>query len=456
MAGRNYVFVSDLHLSEGFLEDEKRYQENEDFFYDDAFARFLEHLEDERKAKRYKKPWRLVINGDFLENLQITTFPKVGDLQDFLRECVKDKIFDADEARDIIANIKIYPSEEEFGLGFDAPKSVWKLNRIMDGHPRFFEGLAKFLADGNDLVIIKGNHDPEFTYPEFRRYFRHRIKKLAEEIFVKQESADKTGGSSRENKNAEAASKRVNFSPWFYYEKNLFYAEHGGQYDGANRYPFFLNPTMIYKKGQPPTIRFPLFGSAFVRYFFNKIEERVPFADNIRPRGKAFFWILANMPGFAIIKTPRLIDFVGKFVRKYIVFPFDRLATLEQLKAEKSFRNFCLWLLLQPLNCLISRRRREEYFRDKVVNLKEILGVANTNGVIAENDAASGKFDLPASKLLRIYYRAFKRDEKSERKSTDVSTLLDGIKPMLSEAKEEYTGGERRKINKAISTTRSA
>jgi UDP-2,3-diacylglucosamine pyrophosphatase LpxH len=456
MSGRNYVFVSDLHLSEGFLKDKKCYQVNEDFFYDDAFARFLEHLEDKRKAKRPKKPWRLVINGDFLENLQITTVPEIGDLRDFLGECVKDEIFDADEARDIIANIKIYPSETKFGLGFDAPKSVWKLKRIMDGHPRFFEGIAKFLADGNEVVIIKGNHDPEFTYPEFRRYFRHRIKKLAGEIFRKQGSADKTGGSSRENKNAEAASKRVNFSPWFYYEEHLFYAEHGGQYDGANRYPFFLNPTMIYKKGQPPTIRFPLFGSAFVRYFFNEIEKRVPFADNIRPRGKAFFWILANMPGLAIIKTPRLIDFVRKFVRKYIVFPFDRLATLEQLKAEKSFPNFWFRLLLQPLNCLIFPRHRKEYFRDKAVNLEKILAMANTDGIIAEDGAALGKCKLPASKLLRIYYRAFKDDAKSEEKAAHIQPLLSKIKGILKKAGEEYGKEERGIINKAVSITRSA
>ncbi len=81
MAGRNYVFVSDLHLSEGFLEDKKCYHVNEDFFYDDAFARFLEHLEDKRKAKRYKKPWRLVINGDFLDFLQVTTAPDPEDRQ---------------------------------------------------------------------------------------------------------------------------------------------------------------------------------------------------------------------------------------------------------------------------------------------------------------------------------------------------------------------------------------
>lgn len=440
MVKYNFIFVSDLHLSEGFLEGKKCYQENEDFFYDGAFARFLKHLEKTRKAKGYKKPWCLVINGDFLENLQITTPTTEEELKEFLRS-VKEIIFDDDIATDIIENIKISSNEGNFGLGFDAPKSVWKLKRIMDGHPVFFEGLVEFLAVGNELVIIKGNHDPEFTYPEFRRYFKHRIDELSACI---------------DKKRVGPVSRQVSFSPWFYYEEGLFYAEHGGQYDRANRYPFFLNPTMIYKKGQPPTIRFPLFGSAFVRYFFNDIEKRVPFADNIRPRRKAFRWILTNMPGFAIIKTPRLIDFARKYVWKHIVFPFDRLSLLEQLKAEKSFRNYCLWLLLQPLNCLIFRRFREEYFSDKVVNLKEILGMENTNGTIVENGAASAECQLAASKLLRIYYRAFKDDKKSEQRAADVSTGLSKIRGILRGAKEKYDKEERGKINKVISITRSA
>jgi len=442
MAAKNYVFVSDLHLSEGFLKDKKCYHVNEDFFYDDAFARFLEHLEYERKAKRYKKPWRLVINGDFLENLQIETVPDIKELKKFLR-FVSDEyeIFTGGSGAEIIKNIEINGNEPKFGLGFDAPKSVWKLERIMDGHPRFFEGLAKFLADGNELVIIKGNHDPEFTYPEFRRYFGRRIDEFAAGI---------------KKKRAGPVSRRLYFSPWYYCEEGLFYAEHGGQYDGANRYPFFLNPTMIYKKGQPPTIRFPLFGSAFVRYFFNEIEERVPFADNIRPRGKAFFWILANKPGLAIIKTRRLIDFVRKFVWKYIVFPFDRLATLERVKAEKSFPNFWLRLLLQPLNYLIFPRDRKEYFRDKVVNFKKILAMANTTGIIAEDGAALGKCKLPASKLLRIYYRAFKDDAKSEERAARVKPLLSEISGILKKAGEEYDNEERGIINNAVSITRSA
>ncbi len=442
MAGRNYVFVSDLHLSEGFLEDKKCYHVNEDFFYDDAFARFLGYLENQKKIRRYKNPWRLVINGDFLENLQITTVPRIDDLKTFLR-AVSEKygVFSGRNGAEIIKNIGISGNEPNFGLGFDAPKSVWKLARIMDGHPAFFRGLAKFLGDGNEVVIIKGNHDPEFTYPEFRRYFGRRLDELAAGV---------------KNKVSGPVSPRIYFSPWFYYEEPVFYAEHGGQYDGANRYPFFLNPTMIYKKGQQPTIRFPLFGSTFVRYFFNEIEKFVPFADNIRPRRKAFFWILANKPGVAIIKTPELIDFARKFVWKYIVFPFDRLATLERLKAEKSFLNFLLWLLLQPLNCLISSRHRKEYFRDKAVNFERILAMADTNGIIAQDGAASAKCKLPAWKLLRIYYRAFKGEPTSEERTSRLKLLLSRVTSAPKKAGEEYDKEERGVINEAVSLTRAS
>src|SRR5437660_938439 len=43
-ADRDVVIVSDLHLSAGYDERLDAFDRNEDFFYDAAFARFLEHL----------------------------------------------------------------------------------------------------------------------------------------------------------------------------------------------------------------------------------------------------------------------------------------------------------------------------------------------------------------------------------------------------------------------------
>ncbi len=118
MADKNYVFVSDLHLSEGRLRGEQYYHKNEDFYYDEEFAKFLRYLEKERGDKGYKNPWRLVFNGDFLDFLQVTTTPEDDGLKT-VADDAKGKTSDDDA--------EISEKERKLGLGFDAAKSVWKL-----------------------------------------------------------------------------------------------------------------------------------------------------------------------------------------------------------------------------------------------------------------------------------------------------------------------------------------
>lgn len=459
MADRNFIFVSDLHLSEGFLPDKKYYHKNEDFFYDDAFGRFLAYLQGRRKNAdndNYKYPWRLVIVGDFLDNLQITTLPSAPDKEDkkegareeddtdgvkaalvaFLKN-VQSVIYPDEGSRPDFDGIRFDPNEKNYGLAFDAPKSVWKLARIMDGHPGFFAALAEFLAAGNELVIVKGNHDPEFTYAEFRRYFVDRLNRLARDKY----DVDVAG--------------RIFFSPWFYYEPGLFYAEHGGQYDDANRYTFFLEPTMVDERTGAVTIRLPLFGSFFVRYVFNKIEDRIPFADNVRPLKKAVGWIFKNELGFTICTIPQGFRFLYNYSLRKLTSGFDILAAAEANKNQGGILQRLLWLVRQPFKILITARERLEYTSTRATNSLIIGNLAGTNGLLREAGGERVDPDIRDDTLHRIYYRAFKDDKKTEERAAEASALLPRLKGAAETAPEELGKDDNEVIERAIGRIRS-
>jgi UDP-2,3-diacylglucosamine pyrophosphatase LpxH len=232
----NLVILSDLHLSEGRNPVTRKFNLNEDFFFDDEFDRFLVYLEEE--SQRRGKKWRLIIAGDMVDFLQITRLPENTEFD--LRK-----------------------SEQEHGLGTHPDKTIWKMKVMMDGHWVFFKGLGRFICSGNKCTIMTGNHDIEWTVPRVQAAFREEMKKyLSKEI------------SNRE----EVVSGQIEFCPWFYYEPGLIWVEHGNQYDGINSFDYFLFPYLPNSE----ELMLPS-GSFFVRYLFNKVEQIDPFADNIKP-----------------------------------------------------------------------------------------------------------------------------------------------------------------------------
>jgi UDP-2,3-diacylglucosamine pyrophosphatase LpxH len=245
----NLIVVSDLHLSEGRSQETKRYSQNEDFFFDESFCRFLRYLDKE--GKTHQKKWKLIIAGDMIDFLQVTSLPEPGEVD-----------FDISER------------EKRFGLGTEAVKTVWKLKRIMDGHWRFFQGLANFLNKGHRVIIIPGNHDIESAYEEVQSTFKNEIPKYL-----------------TDPPEARSLEGNLEFLPWFYYEPELIFVEHGHQYDPLNSFDFFLCPFRTYNG--KTTIDLPS-GSFFVRYFFNMIEKVDPFADNIKPMTRYICWAMRH------------------------------------------------------------------------------------------------------------------------------------------------------------------
>jgi UDP-2,3-diacylglucosamine pyrophosphatase LpxH len=245
----NLIVISDLHLSEGRSAVRKRYSRNEDFFFDESFLRFLKYLDKE--SLRHQKKWKLIIAGDMIDFLQVTSLPEKGEVD-----------FDISER------------EKRFGLGTEATKTVWKLKRIMDGHWRFFQGLANFLNRGHHVIIIPGNHDIEFVYELVQNTLKKELPKYLTDT--------------PEVRNLES---NLEFIPWFYFQDGLVFIEHGHQYDPLNSFDFFLCPFRTYNG--KTTIDLPS-GSFFVRYFFNMIEKIDPFADNIKPVTKYICWALKH------------------------------------------------------------------------------------------------------------------------------------------------------------------
>jgi UDP-2,3-diacylglucosamine pyrophosphatase LpxH len=245
-----YLIVSDLHLSEGRDPKTGHVSRKEDFFFDEEFRHFLDH---HMSAPEWSEvEWTLVINGDFMDFLQVTSVPP--------GEC----------------DLRVDP---RFGLKAGPLESAWRLRRIFAGHHTVFRSLARFLLY-HRVVIIAGNHDIEFVYPEVREAL---LECLAEAVAL-----DHPG----------ALAANLVFRNWFFLNGPI-YVEHGQQYDRLNCFRNLLDPRLPDDPFIPPADRqdidLPL-GALFVRYMFNEIETSSPFADNIKPTGRFLTWFLLNRP----------------------------------------------------------------------------------------------------------------------------------------------------------------
>lgn len=263
----NLLIVSDLHLSEGRDPRIKKFSKNEDFFFDEEFARFLAHYQDTRRWDAAN--WHLIINGDFLDFLQVTAMDDAPGDQPH--------------------------ASKHHGLGFPCgtQETVFKLGIIANGHWLFFESLAGFVAAGNILTIIKGNHDVEFHYDDVRQAF---LAELAA-AFRRRFERDPTWGKDMEIGNIGADT--VRFSDWFYYERELLWVEHGNRYEEFNSFKYWLSPLLPDIPGWPSKRKDEIdlpFGSLFVRYLFNRIERIEPIADNIKPAKKFVGWLIRKHP----------------------------------------------------------------------------------------------------------------------------------------------------------------
>ncbi|MEM7335356.1 MAG: hypothetical protein AAF490_24980 [Chloroflexota bacterium] len=289
----NYLFVSDLHLSEGVSQQTGKTHRNEDFFHDDAFAQFINyhvHLSrDPNQASTYQTPWKLVINGDIFDFLQVVSLPDMEDEQLVLN------VMNA-AGRPISKHQNLTENKSKYGLGTSEPEIVWKLKHISQGHPSFFQALGWFVANGNQIVMMKGNHDVELFWPAVQTCMHYILANAYADWRTNALAGDSWPltlfDDLPETISSTEVATAVSFPPNYYLEEGLFYAEHGCQYDPSNWFPNFTDPRLPSDKEY---LELP-FGSLFVRYFFNGIETVHPFADNMKPMSRYAFWLLQNAP----------------------------------------------------------------------------------------------------------------------------------------------------------------
>jgi len=267
----NVLVVSDLHLSKGLDPDTGRTSRLEDFFRDDAFARFLRYHESIKEQPRFGgRPWLLILNGDVFDFLQVVSLPQDGRLLEVVKG--------GDHASSLTEH------ERAYGLGTTALESEWKLKQIARGHQRFFAALGSFVACGNEIAVVRGNHDVELYWTEVQDRFVVEARRAHVRQWLRE------GGTPPAKRETYAES--IRFLPWFYHEPDRIYVEHGCQYDALNHLRDILSPIL---PDDPQRIELP-WGSLFVRYLFNQIEDIHPFADNVKPPTRYLSWAFRRSP----------------------------------------------------------------------------------------------------------------------------------------------------------------
>lgn len=256
--GKGIFVISDLHLAAG-INSSNNYEGTENFFADQSFVRFIDHIEKKNPAGKSI----LVINGDFIDFLRICEYPE------------SDKHFtDWEEMLDVIGIQKpqnelrnsIVKKEKTFGLRTDDYKSVWKLHICISGHRALFERLALWINNGNQLIITKGNHDLEWYWAAVQNYLQYYLARLlSQKLHV---PIDET---------LSLVTSKTTFADHSIIIDKKIYIEHGHCYENTTA---VKGNTLSDNKQE---LNLP-FGSFFNRYLINKIELVYPFVDNVRPR----------------------------------------------------------------------------------------------------------------------------------------------------------------------------
>ena len=289
--GQDVFVISDLHLAAGFNTN-SNYDGTENFFADDAFSRFINYTITALAGASSL----LIINGDFIDFLRIRNIPETS--QDFAiwQQALKDT--GIDKSPEELKN-SISKKEVDFGLKTDDYKSIWKLLVCSVGHKQVFESLASWLLKGNDLIIVKGNHDLEWYWKAVRDFLRLL---LAQSVAV-------LNNSSVIDALEDIAIPKITFADDKLIIDDKIYIEHGHRYENFTAVdgpPVLENSTEL---------NLP-FGSFFNRYLINRIELSYPHIDDVRPRQKILPLLLQERFPLAVKMLFYYVPFVILIIPK--------------------------------------------------------------------------------------------------------------------------------------------
>lgn len=203
----NYLLFSDVHLGADLVQHARPWTVSrlrEVLRLDRDLAAMLSHYRTHRDPHR---PWTLIIAGDLIDFVGMSIAP----------------------AQDKPLETPLTVEEHTHGLGSAQDHAWHKMCAVAERHDLVFRELARFVADGHALVLVRGNHDVDFYWQTARDAF---VKALVERAPI-----ELTPLAAR-----EMVESRVEFRHWFYYVEGLLYVEHGHQYDETCSHHHVLLP----------------------------------------------------------------------------------------------------------------------------------------------------------------------------------------------------------------------
>jgi UDP-2,3-diacylglucosamine pyrophosphatase LpxH len=159
----NLLIISDLHLGEDIKDREGAGGTSflrHVVLLERELEKFLAHYTGHRLDGR---PWRLIVNGDMVDFLGICLLP---------RGPSNSELGDED----------VTPEDHLYGVGSRPRAARAKMMRVLERHADVFRQLARFVAAGNEVAIVTGNHDVEFHWPVVQECFRRGVGGLWAEL----------------------------------------------------------------------------------------------------------------------------------------------------------------------------------------------------------------------------------------------------------------------------------
>jgi UDP-2,3-diacylglucosamine pyrophosphatase LpxH len=222
------AIISDLHLCEAEPSHPKfplwKKFKTREFFFDQAFASFLEHIQEKADGEKVE----LVLNGDIFDFDSVTSIPEAP-------------------------TYRVSWLERARGLKPRPERSQYKIQAILKDHDVFFKAMSQFIQNENRVIFVIGNHDLELHFEEVQREIINYLKIPARLNYL------------------------VRFADWFYISNADTLIEHGNQYDA---YCVCEDPINPFSQGYNyKTIKLP-FGNLACRYLMNGMGFFNPHVDS--------------------------------------------------------------------------------------------------------------------------------------------------------------------------------
>ncbi|NUP09016.1 MAG: hypothetical protein HOW73_23445 [Polyangiaceae bacterium] len=198
MTSHNLIVLSDIHLGSDLIQHARPDAPPRGRAASRRDRELVALLDWYRCRREGRRPWRIVFAGDLVDFVGMAVTP-------------------------ITCELQTEPTEEEreYGLGSATDHTIAKLRCVAEHHRDVFLAMARFVAAGNTMVIVRGNHDVEFHWEAVQATFREILLEFGAQ-----------------------APERIEFSDWFYYEEGVVYIEHGHQYDDYCAYEHVLFPVL--------------------------------------------------------------------------------------------------------------------------------------------------------------------------------------------------------------------